>query len=329
MKTLVAWLLGVLVSCCSVIAFPDGETANSNEVRIVWSVPTNSWPSSLWTYRVVPQSFSPAVISNLMALGKFTERNRTNIPGRPPFNNSQMSYFSNEKGTRYLGILQPLGWIYYKDEAAESLTNPICVPNDDEALQLANEYLRVIGIDRSQLSEKSDGFQLRVYRELGRATWLDEQNHKEISATNSRGVYFIRRIDGVDFIGLGVQGGVFFNFGNNAQLIDLKIVWKGLEPSQLHKTLDQHEFVKMFAEGRGKWNPPLANLNDIKKITITRVAPYYRGVDGDDDEATLIKPFAFLTTIIDYGNTHVAGYWECQILSTALQPGKWGIEPGR
>jgi hypothetical protein len=317
MKTFLALLIGV--STCLADGLSNGKTVGSNSVELIWNVPTNSWPSTLWTYKIVPQSFSPSVISNLMALGCFAEGDKTNIPGKPRFTDDGMSFFSNEKGTRYLEIIQPLGWIVYHDRDADSVKEPSGVPSEDEALRLSTEYLRVFGIDRSQLASR--GEQLRTYRDIGRSSWNDEARGKEMEVTNSRGVFFPRKIDGVDFIGLGVQGGVYFNFGSNAKLIDLKINWKCFEPYQLNKTLDGKEVLAKFNRHEGKWNPALENPNNIKKITFTGISAYYRGVSGDDDETTTIKPFGILVANIEYSNTNIVSGWEFQILGTPLNSG--------
>jgi len=42
-----------------------------------WNAPKHPWPKTLWVYHMVPTKFSPTVISNLMALGSFTEKDRT------------------------------------------------------------------------------------------------------------------------------------------------------------------------------------------------------------------------------------------------------------
>jgi hypothetical protein len=188
------------------------------------------------------------------------------------------------------------------------------VPTEEEAYNLAVDYLRKFGIDRSQLSTKGDTLQLRIYREEGSQGWFDKVKGTNVTTIISRGVDFIRRVDGIDFNGIGVRGGVCFKFGNNGKIAALEIVWKGLEPFELHKTLSADEMLKIIQSGKGKkWNPRLANQNGIKKITITDVMTYYRGVGGDDEEK-FIEPYAVLVASVDYGFTNVIANVECPII---------------
>ena len=41
-----------------------------------WKAPSHPWPKALWVYTVSPTRFSPTVISNLMAIGSFTEKDK-------------------------------------------------------------------------------------------------------------------------------------------------------------------------------------------------------------------------------------------------------------
>lgn len=50
------------------------------EIEIVWAVPTNIWPvNHVWIYKVIPQTFSDAVIANAMAMGSFTTNDEVKL----------------------------------------------------------------------------------------------------------------------------------------------------------------------------------------------------------------------------------------------------------
>ncbi len=50
------------------------------DIKIIWAVPTNAWPvNKIWTYKVIPQQFSDAVISNVMLIGSFTMRDKVKL----------------------------------------------------------------------------------------------------------------------------------------------------------------------------------------------------------------------------------------------------------
>lgn len=308
--------------CCCADEVSSTETPSAtNQVDIVWNVPTNHWPSALWIYKVVPQTFAPPVISNLMAVGGFTFANRTNIEGQPPFKDGQLLYFANQGRTRYLGIFPPYGWIYYKDQKAEvgARKQASGVPSEEEAYQLALDYLRLFGIDRSQLATKADSTQLRIFKEVGHHGWFDKTKSTNIQEVSLRGVYFVRKVDGIDFSGIGTLGGVHISFGSDKKIAALEIVWKGLEPFELHRTLASEQILDAVRNGRAKWTPPLRNPQGVKKITINEVMLFYRGIEGDSEEK-FIAPFSLLATSVDYGDTNAVANLECQIIGGDMIP---------
>ena len=48
----------------------------SKTLEIEWKLATNQLPATVRTFKVVPMTFSPAIISNLVSWGGFTESNR-------------------------------------------------------------------------------------------------------------------------------------------------------------------------------------------------------------------------------------------------------------
>jgi len=317
MKIIYILLLGIstcLVGCLS----NDGKPVNTNDVKIAWAVPTNSWPSTLWTYKIVPQSFPPAVISNLMALGPFTESDKTNFPYEMPFKDKKMAFYRSKEGAE-LGIIPAYGWIYYNANESENIVDgkyPTNVPSMEKAHQLAQEYLRLFGIDQSQLVTKEDGTSRRL-RMCEQASRYDE-NGKVITVTNPYVMSFTRKFEGVDFVG---DDGVFFVFGNNAKLIELRINWNGLKHYQLYKTLDAKELMAKLQNHSGEWVPPSASDTiDAKKITVIDVEVFYRRTETD--YKGIIKPSCWLITYLDYGNYITSNAWQGDILGQPLRPGE-------
>src|SRR5438552_881962 len=58
---------------------PFGQT----NINLVWDAPTNDLPRALWVYRILPAEVSPTVISNLIKLGSFTDKDRKKVTGYP------------------------------------------------------------------------------------------------------------------------------------------------------------------------------------------------------------------------------------------------------
>lgn len=293
---------------------PTGETpSGTNGIEVVWSVPTNHLPSSVWVYKIVSQDFAPAVISNLLALGSFTMKDRINIKGQPPLS----VYFKNKEGTRELGVVPTFGFIYYYNPKAEISGHEIAtnVPTKEEAFQLGLEYLQKLGIDRSQLATKGDGAELRTARDEGTRSWFDKERRTNFEQIYSRGIFFIRRINGIDFDGI-VHGGVHFEFGNHGQISKLEVLWKGLEPYALHPTLTADQLIEELRTGRGKWLPPGPGPM-IRKITVTEVQPLYRGILEDDEEHKFLEPYIRLETLVDNGSTNIVADFDCSIVDGA------------
>ena len=293
------------------------DVQGSNTVEIVWAVPSNRWPDKVWSHRIVPHNFAGPVISNLITLGAFSQSDATQLPGHSQFKGERIQYYADKDRTRELGIFPSLGWVSFKDGKAKAAAKgrALGVPTDEDALQLAQDWLKKLGIDRSQLATKPGSSDLKIYREKRTHGWMDKSTGTNVSEVILRGVFFVRRVDGIDFNGIGPLGGICFNFGNRGKVAELEIVWKGLEPFELHNTLTADQLMETVRSGRGKWIPSHPQKTAIKKITITDVTPLYRGVGGEDDEK-YITPYARLSVSVDCGSTNVLANIECAIIDT-------------
>ena len=90
-----------------------------------------------------------------------------------------------------MAISPLLGWIDYRDEnaRAERKEHPEGVPSEEQACPMAFEFLRIFGIDRSQLATKGNTSELRTYKDFRRKSWFDTSQNKEIEEITSRGVF--------------------------------------------------------------------------------------------------------------------------------------------
>lgn len=50
-------------------------------IAMVWNVPKNGLPRMVWIYRALPAKVSSEVVSNLVALGGFIEKDQKKFPG--------------------------------------------------------------------------------------------------------------------------------------------------------------------------------------------------------------------------------------------------------
>ena len=142
-----------LVSIVSVASQPPldqlGKPFVNTNCAVIWAV-TNKLPEKLWVYRVLSSHFSPRVISNLVALGEFSPKEKVENLGWQ-HNDLQSRCFSNDK--RSLGIYPRYGFIEYRYPKANDYKTEEGVPTEEEARRLGTNWIGRLGLDRSQVSQ--------------------------------------------------------------------------------------------------------------------------------------------------------------------------------
>ena len=290
-------------------------------LKIIWAVPTNVWPPDykIWTYKVVPQTFSDAVISNAMAIGGFTVKDKIKLPAEAlAIDKKALVFHDKADELHWLEILPTLGYIEYSDEHADknayetvivdgekttvSLPSAAGVPDLTEATRLALKYARLLGIEASQFARKphSDDFDLHWI--IKRPSWTDLRTKKEIVETNDFGVSFTRCIDG---FAVSMFGDFEVDFGNYAKVSQLIVSWRNLQPSELHDNLvTPEQVVKSIINGQMPL-PRLATMREIKTLTITNATPRYgRGRKSGGEWLDYVIPALQLDAIADNGTTN-------------------------
>lgn len=295
--------------------------------EITWSVPTNQPPKSLWVYKTVPQHFSDEAISNLMALCSFTMQDRKARPywEEEPSTKEEWAAvanavaFASKDGSRALGIYPALGYIYYQDNRAFDVRDKIeGVPSDAKVKKLALKILDQIGIPRSDLVKKSKGGEPLTFREIGTQSRTYHTKTKTTTGKNeiySRGVFFIRQIDGVSFAGIGVAGGFYVEFVSHAKIRNMELVWRNLQRWEKYQVASPDQIIQWIREGKTVMPAPNVNPGEIKKLVITQVSPLYMGAFGGETQE-FTYPFANVFGIADTGKTNLHVQLYCPILST-------------
>lgn len=90
-----------------------------------------------------------------------------------------------------------------KSEAASQLEPIAGVPDENETTRLGLGYLRLAGIDVSQIATKPGTSDLDLHWEKDTIGFVDQRTRKAITLTNGYGVFFNRRIDGSRWAVLG------------------------------------------------------------------------------------------------------------------------------
>jgi hypothetical protein len=301
----------------------EARPAGGQETQITWATPTNNWPERLWVYKVIPQDFSAAVLSNILNVASFTEKDRAKPPSYVREADRRAIYFSNRDETKHLSICPSLGWIDYADEKAVSPSQlqPVAgVPDQAETTRLGLMYLRLVGVDVSQIAAKPGTCELDLHWERRTIGYVDQRTKQEVTLTNKFTVFFRRRIDGIYVGGIGLHGGVIVGFGNNAKLAELQVRWRNLRPYELHDCVKPDQIVKWLSAGQIPLPPQAGPPAQVKKITVNQALPYYDSKFGDEPE-DFVSPKVDLIAVVDGGLGTKTVIITCPILS----PGPVGL----
>ncbi len=294
-------------------------------MKIIWAVPTNIWPvDKIWSYKVIPQEFSVAVISNAMAIGSFTMDDKVKLPPDALAIDKKAICFKDKAETKWLEILPTLGYIKYYDpnalaqavSAVKDVPEPVIgVPNETETTQLGLKYLRLLGIDISEIARKPGTDKFDLHWEKRTREWTNQKTHKEIWEVEMFGVFFTRCIDGIEESGFG---NVEVSFGNNAKVFELEVSWRNLQPYQLLDNFVTPEQVVKSIQSRQTRLPILEGwpVDEIKTLTITNATPRYSRKPGDEP-MDFVVPALQLDAIIDNGKTNRSIWFQTGILGSA------------
>lgn len=288
----------------------EGEAFQpSKNVEIVWNVATNDLPRNLWIYKVTPYIYSPAVLSNLMAIGGFKKDDFTK-PANPPVSDTNVICFRDSKGdhwTRALTIAPTFGWIEYHDDGG-NFSDPIeGVPTNDEVEKLAIDCLFQMGIDRELLCDKRTGYDATQGK-------LSPDGRRLTTNIVSRGITFARQVDGVNVRGLGFR----IHFGRHAKIKNFSVSWRNLLPYEAHRVATPKEMVDQIRAGHAVQLPweDLTGLDQAKKLDVVKITPRYFDKIGSEP-LDFMYPYADLELVADMGTTNkTTFYLRCPILRT-------------
>lgn len=262
-------------------------------VLIEWKA-TNSLPAKVTVYEVAPAEFSPSFLSNLMALGKWKAKDRTDIPGRERRQEDKdILHFGKESEPKQLSFYAPAGLVQYQDAqaCAPATQSAHGVPNEAQALELAYDVLKKLQIDERDLAKGTNGTPSAVLSQTTRG----RRNQTEVI---QRTVNFSRQMDGIPFTG-AAMGGVRMSFGNDGKLASLDLVWPRLQPKETRPTASPVQLIEYVKQGKTalRWSPDSDQLSEnmpaLRRIKVHEVKAYYLG-NSMDEMRKVIIPFATL-----------------------------------
>ncbi len=277
------------------------------EVR--WNAPANPFLPEVWIYHLLPRTLSPQIISNLMTLCSFTDKDKTG-KGEP-------LEFKSSDGTRRLWISYPLGTIYYEVTLNFNPTNLTKgLPIKEKAIKLTKRILPQLGVSLSDIDKKSNSSE-PDFRVRDSETMFFV-NNKFITNVDWRGVGFRRAVDGATFLSAGTGGDGDVRFGDHGKIIKINLSWQNMERVKSYPTFSPDTVIKLLREGKAIQGMIPMNLGGIdwptvKSVTVNQAwICYYAG-----DPLTRSQwayPFAALGTAVDTGREIVNVEIDCPII---------------
>jgi hypothetical protein len=308
-------LILVQLSCIAAYAESPpltGMPFQRADLDVRWNASTNPWPSTLWTYRVEATNFSAAVISNLMALGSFTDEDKANPFGKP---DPRCFYFANMDKSRTLLITPGCRAVEYDDHKVNKALAGEDAPESNAVLRLATTFLPKLGIRISELETKPQSSELRT-------RWIHQEgviftNNAFVTNIQSRGVLFFRSVDGVEVLG-GRTSSCRIEFGNRGRISHISLLWPRWERVRAYPTVEPTSIVEWIRHGKAVLCSLPADIPPIdwpmvKSVTITGAEPFYSG-DAKNVLKARIYPYVALTASIDTGQTNVEAEIHCPVI---------------
>jgi len=293
-----------------------GTSFQRSDLDVRWRAPSQALPDTLRAYHVSEARFAPEVISNLMALGPFTDKDETNrfLHGS---DDPKRVRFALANG-RSLEIFPSIGAIEYQDGAAEQMEVTEGVPAEKEMLDKTRAFLPKLGIKESELATKRNSNDLLVFFTFRQSVLYDKTNQPYTTNIYSRGVYFVRRVDGIDFLGIGTRGGCRIDFGNHGQIARISMLWRKLERNRAYNTVKPETIVKWVQNGKSVLSPLRDDIlpfdwSTVKSLTVTNAVPYLFGERSKVIQRE-IYPFATLYGVVDTGQSNVEVEIECPVI---------------
>jgi len=290
-------------------ALPPGERYQPPAaVQVRWKA-TNDLPKALWVYRVTPQVFPSAVLSNLLAVCHLQASDIAKPPPAVPPDTNLVYYRDTKTRWNHSLLITPaLGWIQYMDESASAREPVESVPDDTEVERLALDCLLRIGIDRSLLADKPRSRYPAVQGKL------DSHGQKLTQEVFQRGISFVRRIDGV----LDAGKSFWIEFGSHGRIKRFDLVWRNLVPHEIHPLASPSELIALVRAGRAV--APMQDYDwagslQAAEIGITSVSLFYFDKPGMEP-LEFVYPYAELEMSAGRRHTNASTFYLlCPILT--------------
>ncbi len=279
----------------------------ATNTEIVWLVTTPNLPKNLWVYKVIPQSFPMAVLSNLLNLCELKSVNMTkpaNFPVSDKHGIRFATYSPSGTTIRSLDIAPNNGWIDYHNNSDATIRKGVA-PTNEIVRELALDILHQMGIDSSLVS-------LKGYSE---GTTKHDTNQPFIS---KRSISFFRKIEGLNEVGYCFYA-KYTTHDKEPLLLDFELNWRNLLPHKSFRVATVGEINEFILSGKATIPPQNIDLNALKlatKYTVTTFFPVYYGQPAFK-QIDFEFPFAAVDIVADCPEGKTLSFtMYCPILAT-------------
>lgn len=301
----IAFIIAVFATAFSsfaVYTLEDISPHFSTNTPIVWQAPTNQLPKGFWIYKKLPQIFPATTISNAIILASFQDK------GFPkPSTNRIILWADSSDGEMqppFFSILPDVGQMSFSlgDRRPDS---PEGIATNQAAVERAWNCLAQLGLDRSQFVKTND------------------------ASSGGYGVFLPRQIDGIRVYG-GSEG--FQIAFNKQKVLQFCLLFPNLARDKQSPVASPQQIIACIRAFKTP-SPPngdepdyfgrIKNLAKAKKITITKITPYYgEGIYGEaptnGELPKMVTPIAELEAVADFGNSNATVRLMSPILSSEV-----------
>lgn len=289
-------------------SWQDVSAKAFTNAQIVWQVPSNALPKTLWVYRrLLPHVFPASVISNAIVLGSLEKHG---IP-RPSTNDFYILQevppnWPGPIGTLF-GILPKDAYMYYSGAGFAPVSRKE-LPGDETIRTLARGYASRLGVASAELIHGT------FHNHMG-----DDETATKLFG---RGVFFPRHLDGIDFFSADGSGdsaeGFSMEFGSHSKVLAFSVRWSDMQRYRNERIASAGDIARCILSHRAIVMPNfkpddfamLKGLATASKLTILKITLYYgEGAFGEvptnDVPCEYATPFAKLEAVADMGSHHV------------------------
>lgn len=269
------------------------------DLDVHWLSP-GVFPREVWEYDLLPNKFSPEVISNLVSLCLFTAKDKVEKGG-------EGIVFQTIDHSRILSISFASGNIQYEmPERLYSATNlAVGVPSTDQLAKTATTILDKLHIGLNDIT----GWRSTNKFDFSEPLTLYYLGDTTITNIPYRTVYFRRSVDGMPIAGHFYR----FNVGERGEIAKISMAWPNMKRAKSYPTVSPNEVVHFLRSGNAIRGPVPTNIGDldwlsIKSVTIKKAIPSYLITHNQ------LYPFLRLDVLVNTGSETIEIGLDCPII---------------